>query len=116
MKNTINLTLCPKVLDGDIPTFRHDTKEEAQAHAVVWMADIDLNDTVLVCFENYRELPIEELRNEQMSFMVSHDSDDLCYFIEEFLDNTIKPIDFAIFAFDNYQEAFNYCADLKEGF
>lgn len=81
------------------------------------MEEIDLKNSVIVCFLNFRKLPISELRNEQVSFLVSHNDEDLINFCYYSLNNSGGfDIDLSLFEFENYQEAFKYCIDLKESF
>jgi len=119
----ISLTLCDKKLNGDIPNYQFknvlkgENLNEAQELFYHWLEGKDLEKSVLVCFENIRELPNEQLRNEQKSILVSHNWDDITDFCEKHLDgNADYDIDFAVFEFSDYQDAFSYCKDLRESF
>ena len=114
----ITFTLCDKKLNGDIP--RYDFKDKGDALELVhhWLEGKDFEKSVFVCFENYRGLPVEKLRNEQKSLLVSHSWDDVTYMVETILDSISDDydLDFAIFEYGSYQEALKYCIDLRESF
>ena len=117
MKN-MNITLCPTVLIGDIPNYSFNDKSEAMSFIVAWLQERDFDKEVFVCFCNNRNLPNEFLRDEQTAFLVTHDIgaiEDFTLTYVECCDIT-EDFDFAIFGFENYQEAFKYCIDLKESF
>ncbi len=113
----MKITLCNKIFEGDIPIYEFDSKENAIRFIDGWVDSKNLDESVLVCFQNWRELPIKKLRNEQRSFLVTHDDYEVSEYVENLFSSIpIDEIDFAIFEFENYQEAFKYCADLKESF
>ena len=123
MSTNISLTLCDKELIGDIPSYEFKGVEEseylneAQKLFHHWLESKDLEKSVLVCFETIRELPNEELREEQYSILVSHDWDDIAEFCEKKLNgNNDYDVDFSVFEFQDYQDAFKYCKDLRESF
>ena len=120
----INLTLSRKNENGDIPTFTFrnlpiDLDSELANDAMLklddWIRTIDLNNSVLVCFET---LKVEEdFRNEVGAILVSHDWYDIGIFCENHLECKFSnDVNFAVFEFENYEEAFNYCLELREGF
>jgi len=111
----MKITLCDKVLEGDIPEYYFKDKEKALDFVDSWIESKDLEKSVLVLFSNW--IPVEELRNEQNAFLVSHNYYDITDFYESYLDlENHDNIDFNIFEFDSYKEAFKYCIDLKESF
>ena len=119
----ISLTLCDKKLIGDIPTHEfQDVKSsvymnEPQMLFHHWLDKIDLKKSVLVCFENIRGLESDELRNEQQSFLISHKWEDITDFCDNHLNcDASYDINFAVFEFEDYYNAFKYCKDLKDGF
>ena len=118
----MKITLCDKIVIGDIPTYHAETTLEADSLIAHWLENKNYKESVFVCFMSWRGLEMEELRNEQSTFLVSHDWDDLTDFYQtkiELVGLGILDPDFfyfAIFEFPDYQEAFQYCIDLKEGF
>jgi ABC-type polysaccharide/polyol phosphate transport system ATPase subunit len=115
----IKLTLCPKVLEGDIPSYEVENEEQAIKMVNDWVSNIKLTETVIVAFENFRGLEIEQLRNEQTALMVSHDWADIIDYCEAIIMSPGQDrheTDLSLFAFENYQEALKYCIDLKESF
>jgi hypothetical protein len=59
----------------------------------------------------------EKLRDKYRSILISHDIDEIQEFGEKKLNADANyEVDFAVFEFEDYQEAFSYCKDLKEGF
>ncbi len=121
---TIELTLYNKKQTVNIlPTYsfknvlKNELVNDAQELFFHWFEKKDLEKSVFVCFENFRGLSDEYLRNEQRTFLVSHKWDDIADFCESHLDgNTDYDVNFAVFEFENYEDAFGYCKDLKEGF
>jgi len=108
-----NLTLCDLVLNGDIP--RYDTKciselEELVSH---WL-ESKKDETVFVCFQNWRN---GECSEEQNRFLVTHKKEEIELEEMDWLSRmNFNNVDYAIFEFISYEEAFKYCIDLKEGF
>ena len=113
----MNVTLCDKVLIGDVPRYEFKDKQEAINLVHHWLENKDFDKSVFVCFQNWRGLPIKELRNEQRSFLVTHCWDEIACMFEDYLEDiNDDDFDFAIFEYGTYQEAFKYCIDLKESF
>ena len=113
----MNITLCDKVLNGDIPSYQFEEKEKGIDFIYEWLTKKNLQQSVFVCFANWQNLPIEKLRDEQQSILVRHSWDDITDMVESYLDVTeFKEMDFAIFEFESYNEAFKYCIDLRESF
>ena len=126
----ITLTLCDKTNKKNIPQHNLKDKEalELLAH---WITGKKFNESVFVCFKSLRGLPMGLLRNEQSSFLVSHDPLSISTFCEMWIeaDDSIvtlndsklvnvdyNHIDFTVFEFESYEEAFKFCIDIKEGF
>jgi len=120
----INLTLSRKNENGDIPTFTFqnlqiDLNQEyanvAQMKLYDWINTIDLNNSVLVCFETFR---IDgNFRNEVLAILVSHDWDEIVDYCESILGfKYTNDVNFSIFEFESYKDAFEYCIDLRESF
>jgi hypothetical protein len=113
----MKITLCDKVLNGDVPSFQFEDKDKAIDFIYDWLKTKDFKESVFVCFANWRNLPIELLRDEQNSILVSHVWDDITDMVESYLDvESFDEMDFSIFEFESYQEAFRYCIDLRESF
>ena len=113
----MNITLCDKWFNGDIPSYQFDEKEKGIDFIYEWLWTKDFKKSVFVCFANWRNLPIEELRDEHTSILVSHCWDDITDMVESYLDvESFKEMDFAIFEFESYQDAFGYCIDLRDGY
>ena len=112
----MRITLCDKVLKGDIPVYDIE-RDDAEALVYDWFDSKDFSESVFVCFESYRNLEGKELRNEQNSILVSHSWDDILDMAEMYFErNSHENVDFAVFEFEDYQNAFKYCIDLKESF
>ncbi|MBS3739713.1 MAG: hypothetical protein KGY51_12100 [Psychroflexus sp.] len=113
----MKITLCDKVLGGDIPEHYFRSKDEAIDFIGKWVDSKNLDESVLVCFQNWGDCKPKELRNEQRSFLVTHDDYEAIEYVENLISSiSIDDIGIAIFEFENYQEAFKYCIDLKESF
>ena len=119
-----NLTLSKKNEAGDVPVFTFanaqmylnaELANPAQLKFHEWIETIDLNNSVLACFQTFRVK--DNHRNDVCAVLVSHDWDEITDFCESHLDfKNGNDVNFAIFEFDNYEEALNYCIDLREGF
>tara|TARA_R110002020_G_scaffold203143_8_gene406485 strand:- start:802 stop:1173 length:372 start_codon:yes stop_codon:yes gene_type:complete len=121
----ITLTIKEKNLLMDLPprySFKNlpiSNENLNEAHMLFhhWLEKVNLNESVIVCFENFGGMPVEYLRNEQRSFLVSHKWEDIVDFVDfHLMTDTDYNIDFAVFEFQNYVEAFEFCKNLKEGF
>lgn len=113
----MKITLCDKNLNGDVPTLEYYDKKDAIEIIDIWISTKNLEESVLVCFMNFPAEFHDEFRNEQRSILISHDQLDIYVFIETQFDvDNWHELDFAIFEFDSYKDAFGYCADLKESF
>lgn len=113
----INLTLCDKNLIGDIRTYkfnieaRSDYVNEAQDLFYHWLETKKSTTSVYVCFESWDN-------GDYISYLFITDNwDDLTYFCEYKLgyNSDYTEIDFSVFEFENYEDALEYCRDLKEG-
>ena len=116
-KTKYSFTLCDKDLKGDIPTFTYTDLDDAIELMHVWLNSKDFEESVFVCFGTkilHRE---DKIRNEQDSILVSHNYVDIANMFGEYFEyKNADELDFSIFEFESYQEAFMYCADLKESF
>ena len=120
----ISLTLCDKELKGNVPNrecknveSRFDNLNEPQELFYDWIKEKDFTKSVFVCFENMRKLRVRDLRDEQSTLLVSHNWDDITDFCEKHLDGESSyDVDFAVFEFEDYQDAFMFCKDLRESF
>jgi hypothetical protein len=112
----MKITLCDKFINGDIPVYDFKKEEKSYAtHFVAdWLNNKDLTTSVIVSFASYKDLPMDKLRDEQKSILVSHVFSDINDFANYYIKQNIDH--FAMFEFESYQEAFRYCIDLKESY
>ena len=99
---------------GDIPTYGF-SKEEIQSDYFTFLEDIleKSDDVVFVCFQSWNDA---EYENEHQSILITHkDEDAIEFFFLQILNIRCEDINFNFFCFENYEEAFKYCIDLKEG-
>jgi len=116
-KTKYSFTLCDKDLKGDIPTFTYTDLYDAIDLLHVWLNSKNFEESVFVCFGTEVTHREDKIRNQQDSILVSHSYEDIAsMFVNYFDENYADELDFSIFEFENYQEAFKYCADLKESF
>ena len=97
---------------GDIPTYNYSIEQILNDEAE-WIIDaLDLsNDKVFVCFNSWEDADYE---HEHTEFLITNsDVDAYNYFIN--FTKTCSHINFNFFCFENYEEAFGYCINLKEG-
>jgi hypothetical protein len=113
----MRLVLCNKDLKGDIPDYKLTNSEKCIEKIEDWLGTKNFDESVFVCFAGWRGLQNEDLRNEHNSFLVSHSYDDITNFVDEYLEYKLpKNMDFFIYEFNTYQDAFSYCTDLQESF
>lgn len=117
--NMMNITLCNKVLIGDVPQYSFNSKKEALELIEHWLVNKNFQKSVFVCFQTWERgnLLGEDAREDHHSILVSHSESEILSMVQLYfseLDN--ENIDFAIFEFSSYEESFKYCIDLKEGF
>jgi hypothetical protein len=99
---------------GDIPTFEITKNEILSGYHQPFHDLIDFrNGKIIVAFQSWKN---EIYEYQHTSFLIT-DSDQDAF---EFLENHIElikddEIDFNLFCFDTYEDAFKYCIDLKEG-
>jgi len=105
----IKLTLSRLFEDGDIPSYEITNEKEILLILKNWLDTTEI-DSTFVCFESFENV---EYKDEHPTFLVSNNKDDIKMFIVRILDEV--DFNFNIFEFENYEEAFNYCIDLKEG-
>jgi hypothetical protein len=113
----MKITLCDKVLVGDIPTYDFKDQEEALTFIYSWLSTKDFDKSVFVCFATFDGLENKDLRNEQNAILVSHCWDNITDMLGAYIDVVnYHNVNFSVFEFEDYQEAFGYCTDLKESF
>ena len=111
----MNLTLCDKDNKGDIPSWEFSDGKEAIMLTEKWLMAKDFDESVFVCFPRWGEECFLKRRCEHDSILVSHCLDAILDMANAYLVG-FTTADFFIFEFESYEEAFNYCIDLKEGF
>lgn len=118
----INLILSKKNENKDIKMFTFDVEQEKQILGLSdkadskfyeWLKEINLNESVLVCFESFKDT--ENYRDKINSFLVSHCWDDITDYFDLHTD-TENDVYFSAFEFDNYSDAFDFCLLYREGF
>lgn len=112
----MKITLCKKVLDGDIEENKFTDKDDIVEFINEFLRTKDFSKSVFVCFLTH-EVPVQEMRNAQNAFLITHIEDEIDDMVESlFQYQNWNDLDFSVFEFENYQEAFKYCSDLKESF
>jgi len=114
----MRLVLFDKHLEVDIPDYYFFNNSEKCIEKIYnWLSTKNFDESVFVCFAGWIGLQNEDLRNEYNSFLVSHNYDDITNFVNEYLEGKLtKDMDFFIYEFYTYQDAFAYCMDLQESF
>ena len=112
----MKITLCDKVLNGDIKSNDFKSKTDALELVKFWLEVKDFKKSVFVCFQSW-EGQTENYRDEIQELFISHSLDQ----IELFTEKTIEEIDiincnYSIFEFKSYEYAFKFCTDLTQGF
>jgi hypothetical protein len=113
----MKLVLCDKELERAFKNYAFTNSEKCIEKIEDWLSTKNFDESVFVCFAGWGGLQNEDLRNEHNSFLVSHSYDDITNFVDEYLEYKLpKNIDFFIYEFNTYQDAFSYCIDLQESF
>jgi hypothetical protein len=113
----MRITLCDTILKGDIPMFDCTDSEKGLKIVTEWLETKNFKTSVFVCFSNNPYLPDSRLSEEQTSFFVSNDWVEVTDFVADFFScESFVSLDFCVFEFSTYEDAFGYCKDLKEGF
>lgn len=108
------ITFSDELEAGDIPTFEI-TKEEIFNDYFTKVDDLleFRNGKVIVCFQSWQNT---EFQNAVQSIYVTENEDDASeYFFKYIQLMECNEIDFNFFCFNTFEEAFNYCTNLKEG-
>ena len=105
---TGKITLCDNKLIGDIPEYEVKSNKEAFELINHWLET--KKDSVFVCFNDYETL---EFQYRIPTIYVTMDTD---WILDEGKEDVVEGLNFSIFEFKTFEDAFDYCADLKEGF
>jgi len=119
----IKITIAFSGTAGDIPTYEFKDDEVNDTSFSFIQEQLDLSDdNVFVCFKTNIGLEFdlgEDYKNEHTEFFITNDKEDAeSYFYsiaEPHLILRTDNLNFNFFCFENYEEAFKYCIDLKEG-
>lgn len=113
----MRLVLSDKELKRVIPNYAFTNSEECIEKIEDWLSTKNFDESVFVCFAGWRDLHNEDLRNKYNSFLVSHNYDNITNFVYEYLEGKLPDdMDFFIYEFETYQDAFCFCIDLQELF
>ena len=113
----MKISLFDKNINGEISPLECDTQEECELILDAWLSSKNFDKSVFACFLNWSADTVDNYRDEQTSFLVSHSEDEISIHFHEILNcSNWDDLHFIILEFHNYQEAFGYCADLKESF
>jgi hypothetical protein len=99
---------------GDIPTFEI-TKEEILDDYFTKVDDLleYRNGKVIVCFQSWTN---GEFQDAVQSIYITQNEEDATEYFFKYIElMECKEIDFNFFCFNTFEEAFNYCLNLKEG-
>ena len=109
----IKITFSDEKQAGDIPTYEFNKEELFDGYKNNLQDLLELrNGKVIVCFQSWRDVPYE---SEHIDFFITNDDIQAWVYLEKTKDDVGSDFDFNFFCFENYEEAFNYCIDLKEG-
>lgn len=107
------LTLCDWNEPNDVPQYEVSNYNEVEDLIDHWLETKIDKTTVFVCFQTWDDVDYE---NEVQSIKITHFHDDIVFVEKQtFLSLPIHLLNYSIFEFENYEEAFKYCIDLKEG-
>jgi hypothetical protein len=113
----MKISLFDKFINGGVTPLEFDCKEDASYLFETWIESKDFDKTVFVAFLNWTFEIVDNFRDEQSSFLVTHSQDDLAIFLHDILNlGNWQDMHLIVLEFPNYKEAFGYCIDLKEGY
>ena len=115
-KRLFKITIAKSKLDGDIPTYEF-TENEVRSDYFTFVDDQIENEKVVVCFPSLIESKEnEDWEGEHPVFLITNDPlEASVYFYNYIGENQNLKYDFNFFCFETFEEAFDYCKDLKEG-
>lgn len=109
------LSLCSKVCPDTIPVYEVNSHDELENYVENFLKSKNDFTNVYVCFMKYEKA--KEINNEFSKFTITHNQEVITWDEMEWLASfNIDNIYYCIFEFENYQQAFDYCKELKESF
>jgi len=112
----MKISLFDKTINGGISPLECDTQKECGLIIDAWLSSKNFDKSVFVCFLNWTN-EVDNFRDEQVGFFVSHSEDDISlYFHNQLNFSNWNDLHFIVLEFPSYKDAFGYCIDLKEGF
>lgn len=113
MKTKGKLTLCDWNEPNDVPQYEVSNYDEFREIISHWLETKEHKKTVFVCFQTWDGVNYE---NEVQNILITHFYEYIeIYECDNIEHINIKYLNYSIFEFENYEEAFKYCIDLKEG-
>jgi hypothetical protein len=106
---------------GDIPTYEFTKEEIRDEHFLFISEQLELSDDkVFVCFPSFKGQGVdysEDYKKQHLSFYITNDTDDVEIYFFNYQENygDYESMNFNFFGFKTYEDAFEYCIDLKEG-
>jgi hypothetical protein len=116
MKIKFSHNLLSKKLPTDLETLEFDDVESFNYHIENFTLSLDYENNVYCCWHNNRGWDGCIVRDKQWSLLLTHEFGELNSFIDYELFENAFYLDLHILQFSNYQEALQYCIQLKEGF
>jgi hypothetical protein len=110
------ITIAKSKLDGDIPTYEF-TESEVKSDHFIFLDDQIENEKVIVCFPSFDDAKEnKDWENEHPEFFIVKDPYEASRYYFNFIEEyQFAGINFNFFCFETFEEAFDYCKDLKEG-
>jgi len=102
---------------GDIPIYNYTLEQlKDDKFTDVYEMFANTDDKVFVCFISFSEIEDCPYQYEHPEFLITQDKISAEMYFNNFVtDMTEESFNFNFFCFENYEEAFKYCTDLKEG-
>lgn len=106
----INLTLCPRELEGDIPEF----KVESTVEATKLVTDfLNKENGVFIMFIS-NEIG-DDYKSHHKPLFITHNEEEIKNSLGVFLNFIKSESRLCIFVEKSYRQALSYCVDLKDG-
>ena len=106
------ITIAQSNQAGEVPSWEMKKKKLLKDTLIEDILQLS-DDRVFVCFQSWQDCKCDY---EQPTFLITNNVEDALDFMEgfiHFIDDA--EINFFFMGFENYEDAFKYCLDLKHG-
>lgn len=106
------LRLCDYNQPGDVPEVTVKCQRELMEMIEYWLHGKDSYERVYVCFNSYTGVPYE---SNHPTIIITNRTGQVWDYMKQESTHLFGEWDFNLFEFDKWEEALQYCLELKEG-